>query len=70
MLAKSTQENKSIYYERAVPFEDLPKPDPQNFATMTDMSAELNQTPELDEKLRHIVPPAVRVLQDELKVIL
>ena len=29
---------------------------------MTDMSAELNQTPELDEKLRHIVPPAVRVL--------
>ena len=37
---------------------------------MTDMSAELNQTPELDEKLRHIVPPAVRVLQDELKVIL
>ena len=26
--------------------------------------------PELDEKLRHIVPPAVRVLQDELKGVL
>lgn len=34
------------------------------------MNDELNIAPELDEKLRHIVPPAVRVLQDELKGIL
>lgn len=31
------------------------------------MTEIINQAPDLDEKLRHIVPPAVRVLQDELK---
>ena len=34
------------------------------------MNEEINVPPELDEKLRHIVPPAVRVLQDELKNVL
>lgn len=34
------------------------------------MSEEINKAPELDAKLRHIVPPAVRALQDELKTCL
>lgn len=31
------------------------------------MNDEINQRPEIDDKLRHIIPPAVRALQDELK---
>ena len=31
------------------------------------MNDEINARPDIDEKLRHVVPPAVRVLQDELK---
>ena len=31
------------------------------------MSEEVNGTPELDDKLRHLVPPAVRQMQEELK---
>ena len=70
MLAKATDDNKKIYYEPRVPIEELPTVDPQNFASMTSMADELNARAEIDEKLRHVVPPAVRVLQDELKNIL
>ena len=48
----------------------MQKPDPQNFVNLLQMNDEINQKPPLDEKLRHIVPPAVRAMQDELKVIL
>ena len=34
------------------------------------MTEEINAPPEIDNKLRHVVPPAVRALQDELKNIL
>lgn len=48
----------------------MPPLDPQNFVNLMPMNDELNAKPDLDEKLRHIVPPAVRALQDELKNIL
>ncbi len=67
MLAKAIDDNKKIYYEPSIPTNELPKPDPQNFVNLTPMNDEINQRPEVDEKLRHIVPPAVRALQDELK---
>lgn len=67
MLAKAIEENKKIYFESSIPTAELQKPDPQNFVNLTQMNEELNMAPELDAKLRHIVPPAVRVLQDELK---
>jgi len=62
MLAKATDDNKKIYYEPRIAIEDLPTVDPQNFASMTSMQDEINAKPELDEKLRHVVPPAVRAL--------
>ena len=34
------------------------------------MADEINARPDIDDKLRHVVPPAVRVLVDELKNIL
>jgi len=67
MLAKATDDNKKIYYEPRVPIEELPAVDPQNFASMASMEAEINERAALDDKLRHVVPPAVRALQDELK---
>ena len=70
LLAKAIDENKKIYYEHNIPTSELAKPDPQNFVNLLQMNDEINVTPELDEKLRHIVPPAVRVLQDELKNVL
>ena len=62
MLAKATDDNKKIYYEPRVPIEELPPVDPQNFVSMTSMSDEINARPDIDDKLRHVVPPAVRAL--------
>ena len=70
LLAKAIDENKKIYYEANIPTSELAKPDPQNFVNLLQMNDEINVAPELDDKLRHIVPPAVRVLQDELKGLL
>jgi hypothetical protein len=46
---------------------EIPKPDPQNFVNLTSQADIVNATPELDNKLRHLIPPAVRQMQDELK---
>ena len=70
MLAKAIDDNKKIYYEPNIPTAELPKPDPQNFVSLQSMSEEINARPQLDDKLRHVVPPAVRALQDELKNVL
>ena len=67
LLAKAIDENKKIYYESNIPTAELAKPDPQNFVNLTQMNDEINVAPELDRKLSHIIPPGVRVLQDELK---
>jgi len=37
---------------------------------LVSVADEINQPPELDNKLRHLVPPAVRAMQDELKQVL
>lgn len=67
LLAKAIDENKKIYYEPNIPTGELAKPDPQNFVNLLQQNEQLNEKNILDEKLRHIVPPAVRALQDELK---
>ena len=67
MLASAISDNKKIYYEPNIPTSEIAKPDPQNFVNLLALTDEINQKPELDEKLRHVVPPAVRMMQDELK---
>lgn len=64
---KAIDKNKSVYYEQEPGLEALPKPDPQNFVNLVAMTEEINQVPELDAKLRHVVPPQVRQMQEELK---
>lgn len=67
---KAADENSKIYYEGVIPASDCPKPDPQNFVNLVSMAEEMHKTPELDNKLRHLVPPAVRAMQEELKTLL
>lgn len=60
LAAKANKENNSVYYE-IVPKEDqLEKPNPKNYVKLVDCSADFNAPSELDNSLRHLVPPAVR----------
>jgi hypothetical protein len=70
MLNKAVQENKSIYYDSEVPVDEINKPDPKNFVSCISIADEINSTSHLDENLRHLVPPAVKEMQNELGKIL
>ena len=70
LAGKAENENKTIYYEGNIDPSECAKPDPQNFVNLSSVAEELNKTPELDNKFRHLVPPAVRQMQDELKNVL
>jgi len=63
LCAKAQKENNSVYYELAVKAESIEVPNPKNYVKLVDCSAELNAVPELDNHLRHLVPPAVRAMQ-------
>jgi len=67
LQAKAEHENKSIYYEPQVAIEDLPKPDPQNYVSLESCQEDLAKPCDLDNSLRHLVPPEVRAMNDELK---
>ena len=68
LLAKAQADNKSIYFEKEPA--DVPKPDMQNFVKLEAVFEDLNSKLNLEDKLRHIVPPPVRGMQEELKNIL
>jgi hypothetical protein len=70
MLNKAVQENKSIYYDSEVPVDEINKPDPKNFVSCISIADEINGNSHLDESLRHLVPPAVKEMQNELGKIL
>lgn len=67
---KMIQENKTVYYETETSPDDCPKPDPTNYVKTISMADVLNVLSPLDEKLRHLVPPAVRQMQEELSKVL
>lgn len=67
---KMNQENKTVYYDNEPSVEDCPKPDPTNYVKTISMADVLNANSPIDEKLRHLVPPAVRQMQDELSKVL
>ncbi len=54
------KENKTVYYESEPNPDDCPKPDPKNYVKTVSLADVLNVLSPLDEKLRHLVPPAVR----------
>lgn len=67
MRDKAIKDNSSIYFERETPIDQLPKPDCQNFVKMEAVLETLNTKLPIEDKLRHIVPPEVRAMQNELK---
>lgn len=56
-----------MYFEKETPEAQIPKPDMQNFVKLDAVLEDLSSRLAIEDKLRHIVPPAVRVLQEELK---
>lgn len=67
MRDKAINENKTIYFEKEMPESQIAKPDMQNFVKLDAVLEDLNGKLPIEDKLRHIVPPAVRVMQEELK---
>jgi len=60
MLGKAHDDNKTVYYEKEPGEKELEPLNPKNFVKLIDVKTELTKTPELDAKLRHLVPPQVR----------
>lgn len=70
MMNQATKTNNSVYYDIIPKVESIEKPNPKNYVKLLDCSAEFNAPPELDNHLRFLVPPAVKVMQTELKTVL
>ena len=64
---KALKDNSSIYFERETPIDQLPKPDCQNFVKMEAVLENMQGKIPIEDKLRHIVPPEVRAMQNEVK---
>jgi len=61
------KENKTIYYEAELPIEDAPKPDATNYVKTESVEKLIHEAPAIDNQFRHLIPPAVRAMQEELK---
>lgn len=64
---KAVNENKSVYYEGEADPTTIPKPDAQNFVNLASVADEVNSPPDLDNALRHLVPPEVQKMIAEIK---
>ena len=69
------KENKTVYYEAELPIDECPKPDANNFVSTqepvnADKKSLINEPAPIDAQLRHLIPPAVRQNQEELKNVL
>lgn len=64
---KAINENKTIYFEKEIPLDQLPKPDLQNFVKLEAVLGEISEKLQMEDKFRYIVPPAVRIMNEELK---
>ena len=64
---KAVKDNKSIYFERETPVDQIPKPDCQNFVKLEAALESIQTKLPVEDKLRHIVPPEVRAMQNDLK---
>ena len=58
VMEKAEKDNKTVYFE-SIPG-DVPKPDLQNFVKLEPVFEEMNAKLNIEDKLRHIVPPPVR----------
>lgn len=63
---KAINQNKTIYFEKEPALDTIKSPDLQNFVKMESSMDNINQKLQIEEKLRHIVPPQVRAMQMEI----
>jgi hypothetical protein len=59
---KAINENKTIYFEKEMPIEQVAAPAAQNFVKMEAVMDNLQGKLAIEDKLRHIVPPQVRAM--------
>ena len=64
---KAINENKTIYFEKELPLEQVTAPAAQNFVKLEAVMDNLQGKLAIEDKLRHIVPPQVRAMQVEIK---
>lgn len=69
-LGKAKSDNDSIYFEKVIGADGVTRPDAQNFVKMEPMQGEIDHTHNIENQLRHIIPPQVRVMQEELRGLL
>jgi len=67
MRDKAIKDNQQIYFERDFPDSSIPKPDQQNFVKLEPVNEDVKVSHPIEQKLRHIVPPQVRQMQEELR---
>ncbi|CDW88356.1 programmed cell death 6-interacting protein [Stylonychia lemnae] len=64
---QANNDNKTIYFEKEIPLDKLPRPDSQNLVKYEPPSEDIDLKISLQDKLRFIVPPQIRVYQEELR---
>jgi len=67
---KCVKDNTTVYYESEPDASEIPKPNAQNFVNLLSVAEQLNETPQLDDRLRHLVPPEVQKMQTEIRNVL
>ena len=68
MATTSTEKAKNVFFEKIPPHSEIPIPDTKNFVKFDESCKEpLTHIPILNETLRHVIPPEVRSMQNELK---
>ncbi len=67
---KAIDENKTIYFEKEMAEAEIQKPDAQNFVKLEPTTDDVNTNHPIENKLRFIVPPAVRAMQQEIQQLL
>lgn len=68
MFKLSAEKAKSVFFEKIPEFSSIKMPDQKNFVKFdSSCGDDLNKIPLINETLRHVVPPEVRRMQEELK---
>jgi len=68
MAAMSTDKCKKVFFEQIPAHNTIKIPDAKNFVKFDGSVAdELSKIPVMNEVLRHVIPPQVRMMQGEFK---
>lgn len=64
----ATEKAKNVFFEAIPPSNEIPIPDSKTFVKFDEsIKPDFNQVPDINETLRHVVPPEVRKMQGEVR---